>query len=60
MLNKCSECDGNGYFLEDCPYCLGKGTLENGDDCDECSGEEKHVCEACDGTGEAEDEEDDE
>lgn len=58
MLNECSECGGNGYLLEDCPYCLGTGTLENGDDCDECSG--KHVCEACDGTGEAEDEEDDE
>lgn len=59
---ECDECNGVGYFLEECPYCLGKGTLENGDDCDECSGtgEEEHECEACDGTGEAEDEEDDE
>jgi hypothetical protein len=59
---ECTECSGNGYFLEDCPYCLGTGTLKNGSDCDECSGtgEEEHGCEACDGTGEVEDEEDDE
>ncbi len=53
----CDECEGEGGFLEVCPYCDGTGKLEDGMECDNCdgSGEEIMACEKCDGTGELED-----
>jgi hypothetical protein len=50
----CTECDGTGMLMPNCPKCAGDGWVDDPSDggtmvCPECGGDK---CETCDGTGE--------
>jgi len=53
-LSDCHECDGQGYFDEECPDCQGSGQDEEGNNCEQCDGQgtEEGECSQCGGTGE--------